>query len=388
MCCQQCGPGLYSESFIPHSWHRRSSVERSRPGAIRGAFGERSSFSLATTSPLGTGCVPIGPQADQTEPHDSLGVQVETRRLGNNGPEISVVGFGAWEAGGDMLGPNQDEGQIIAAMNSGIDAGMNWIDTAEVYGSGRSEELVGKAVRSRRDEVLIFTKVGPRPAGTGFRAPQVRQAIERSLSRLGTDRVDLYQLHWPDPKVPVEETWQAMAELQDAGLTRSIGVSNVDRGLIERCLAIRHVDSVQNRFSLLDQEDRAELLPWLEQRGVGFLAYSPLAYGLLTGAITMETEFHEEDWRGGRSWNTPSYEQFFAPQVRQRHLRKVEQLRAIAERLGTNVAALAVRWVVEQGGVTAAIAGSRNPEHTKANAVAGDLKLDGGTLDEIDRIFS
>jgi aryl-alcohol dehydrogenase-like predicted oxidoreductase len=312
---------------------------------------------------------------------------MEMRKLGTQGPEISVVGYGAWEAGGDMWGPNEDEDQVVAAMRAALDAGMSWIDTAEVYGRGHSEELVGKAVGDLRDEVLIFTKVAPRPAGTGFAASQVRTAIQGSLSRLGTDHVDLYQLHWPDTRVPIEETWGAMATLVDEGLTRSSGVCNFDRRLVERCLAVRHVDSVQNRFSLLDQKDHS-LFPWLEERGVGYLAYSPLAYGLLTGAITMETEFHEGDWRSGKSWNMPTYEQFFAPRVRQRHLRRVDQLRPIAERLGTSVASLALRWVIEQPGVTAAIAGSRNPDHARANVTAGDLKLDSETLEEIDRIFS
>jgi methylglyoxal reductase len=314
--------------------------------------------------------------------------EMEMRKLGSHGPEISVVGYGAWEAGGDMWGPNQSEPDIVEAMRAGFDAGMTWIDTAEVYGDGHSEELVAKAVAGRRDEVMIFTKVAPRPAGTGFRPAQVRQAIEASLSRLGTDHVDLYQLHWPDNRVPIEETWGAMAEVADGGLARAIGVSNFDRRLVERCLAVRHVDSVQNRFSLLDQEDRGSFLPWLQDHGVGYLAYAPLAYGLLTGAITMETEFHEQDWRSGRSWGESTYDQFFAPRVRERHLRRVDQLRPIAERLGTTVASLALRWVVEQEGVTAAIAGSRNAAHTRSNATAGELKLDRTTLEEIDRIFS
>src|SRR5438128_2570576 len=139
-------------------------------------------------------------------------------RLGSQGPEISVVGFGAWEAGGDMWGPNDSDQRVIDAMRTAIDGGMTWIDTAEVYGDGHSEELVGKAIAGLRDEVSIFTKVAPRPAGTGFRAEQVRQAIRASLSRLNTDHVDLYQLHWPDNRVPVEETWGAMAEVADQGL--------------------------------------------------------------------------------------------------------------------------------------------------------------------------
>jgi aryl-alcohol dehydrogenase-like predicted oxidoreductase len=310
---------------------------------------------------------------------------MDQRKLGS--AEISVVGFGAWEAGGDMWGPNESEAIVIQAIQAALEAGMNWIDTAEVYGSGRSEQLIGQAVAGRRDDVLIFTKVAPRPAGSGFRGEDVKRAIRGSLQRLQTDHVDLYQLHWPDLSVPVEETWAAMAELQDQGLARHIGVSNFDRPLVERCLGIRHVDSVQNEFSLFYQEDRRRLLPWLDERGIGYLAYGPLAFGLLTGAIKEDTTFHQRDWRSG-SMGMGSYPRLFSPRKLGQNLQKVERLRPIAERLGTELAPLALRWVVEQRGVTAAIAGSRNPVHVRSNATAGDLHLDEMTLQEIDAIFA
>ncbi|HXF58158.1 MAG TPA: aldo/keto reductase [Actinomycetota bacterium] len=313
---------------------------------------------------------------------------MELRRLGRYGPEISVVGFGAWEAGGDAWGPNPSDEQVLAAIRAAVDAGMNWIDTAEVYGRGRSEELVGQAVAGIRDEVLIFTKVGGKDSGSGYRPEEVKRAIRASLRRLGTDYVDLYQIHWPDPSVPLEETWGAMAELVEEGLTRFIGVSNFDREQVERCLSVRHVDSVQNQFSLLKQDDRREFLPWLEERGVGYLAYAPLAFGLLTGAIRADTVFDERDWRSGKQHQGEAYRNLFAPGKREEKLALVEQLRVVADRLGVALAPLALRWVVEQRGVTAAIAGSRNPEHVRSNATAGDLKLDEDTLAEIDRIFA
>jgi methylglyoxal reductase len=311
---------------------------------------------------------------------------MELRKLGQMGPEISVVGYGAWEAGGDMWGVNDSEATVISAMQAAIDAGMNWIDTAEVYGRGRSEQLVGRAVAGRRDEVLIFTKLAPKPSGSGFQADQVEAGIRRSLERLGTDHVDLYQLHWPDMSVPIEETWTAMAQLQDAGLTRHIGLSNVDRRLAERCLGIRHVDSVQNELSLFRRDDQTRLLPWLEEQGVGYLAYGPLAFGLLTGAIHEDTTFPEDDWRSG-SMGMSNYGRLFAARVRGAKLAMVERLKPIADRLGTSLATLALRWTVQQRGVTAAIAGSRNPEHVHANAQAGDLRLDEATMQEIDAIF-
>jgi aryl-alcohol dehydrogenase-like predicted oxidoreductase len=309
---------------------------------------------------------------------------MEMRKLGSQGPEISIIGYGAWEAGGDFWGPNESDEMVIAAIHAGLESGMNWIDTAEVYGKGRSEELVGEAVAERRDQVLLFTKVAPRPEGTGFRPDQVEKAIRGSLERLRTDHVDLYQLHWPDRSVPLEETWGAMAGLQDEGLARHIGLSNVNRAMVERCLDIRHVDSVQNQFSLLHQDDREDLLPSLAEWGVGYLAYSPLALGILSGAITKDTQFHPQDFRGGARGSAPEH---FKPQKLASNLANVEKLRPVAERLGTTLAPLALRWVVEQTGVAAAIAGSRKADHVRSNATAGDLRLDRQTLDEIDRIF-
>ncbi|MDP8955893.1 MAG: aldo/keto reductase [Actinomycetota bacterium] len=311
---------------------------------------------------------------------------MEMRKLGQAGPEISVVGYGAWEAGGEVWGEASEE-QIMNAMEAAVDSGMNWFDTAEVYGQGRSEQMVGRFLAGpRRDKVLLFTKVAP--DGTGVRPDQIRKAIQGSLKRLRTDYVDLYQIHWPAEDVPVEEYWGAMAGLQDEGLTRFIGVSNFDRALIERCLEIRHVDSVQNQFSLLVQRDRDELLPWLEEQGIGYLAYGPLAYGLLTGAITKDTKFSDDDWRSGKKWDVGYYENLFAPGKFERNVDLVERLRPVADRLGTSIATLALRWAVEMAGVTGVIAGSRNQDHVRSNASAGNLKLDEKTIEEINEIFA
>ena len=312
---------------------------------------------------------------------------MDTRRLGPRGPAISVVGFGAWEAGGREWGPNDSDERVIEAMRAGFDAGMNWIDTAEVYGPHRSEELVGRAVAGRSD-ILVFTKVAPRDEGSGFRPEQVKEAIRGSLVRLGLDHVDLYQLHWPDKTgVPMEDTWGAMAEIQDEGLARYIGVSNFQRAQIERCLAIRQVDAVQNEFSLLVQEDRAELLAWLAERSITYLAYSPMGAGILTGALAADHTFREDDWRGGELWDEEQNE-LFRPGALRENLAKAERLRAIAKRLGTTSAALALRWVVEASPIAVAIAGSRDPGHVWSNAQAGELRLDAATLAEIEAIFA
>jgi aryl-alcohol dehydrogenase-like predicted oxidoreductase len=283
-----------------------------------------------------------------------------------------------------MWGPNESADQVVAAIHAAIDAGMSWVDTAEVYGRGTSERLVGRAIAGRRDEVLVFTKVAPKGSGTGFRPDEVKQAIRASVDRLGVEYVDLYQLHWPSQGVEIEDTWGAMAEIQDAGLTRHIGVSNVGWALVQRCLAIRHVDSVQNQLSLVNQDDRGAFLAKLQDAGVGYLAYSPLGLGILTGAMSRDTEFHPQDFRGGPGTNRPRQ---FRPETMERILDQVDRLRPIAARMGTSVATLALRWVIEQQGVTGAIAGSRKPDHVRANAQAGDLKLDDATLQEIEEIF-
>ena len=310
---------------------------------------------------------------------------MKMHRLGSNGPEISVIGFGAWEAGGGIWGEVPDD-QTIEAMRAAVDAGITWIDTAEVYGDGRSEELVGKALQGL--DALVFTKVAPQGAGTGFRPEQVKEAARKSLDRLGRDVIDLFQLHWPDSSIPVEDSWGAMAELVDEGIVRYIGVSNFDRELIERCEKIRHVDSLQPHFSMLHQAGRYRFFPFCKENGTGIIAYGPLAGSMLTGAITMETEFDDSDWRSGKTpGNAGYFDEFFAPGIKEKNLERVEQLKKIAERLDASMAQLALAWVFHQEGVTGAIAGSRSPKHVRDNAGAGTITLSADDLAEVDRIL-
>jgi aryl-alcohol dehydrogenase-like predicted oxidoreductase len=295
---------------------------------------------------------------------------MRTRQLGSNGPSMSVIGFGAWEAGGDMWGANESEATVIEAMRAGLEAGMSWIDTAEVYGKGVSERLVGRAVFDRRDRVLVATKLGPAPDGSGFLPDRVRAGCDASLARLGLDVIDLYQLHWPDSTgVPIEDTWGAMSELQDAGKVQCIGVSNFDRPLIERCEAIRHVDSLQQEFSMLALDDR-DLIRWCGDRGTGVVSYGPLGFGLLTGTISREQAVSASDWRRSEA-DGP-----FTDEKLDRDLAIVDGLRPIADRMGITMAQLALAWNVAQPGVTSAIAGSRDPGHARDNAAAGDFELD------------
>lgn len=312
---------------------------------------------------------------------------MKTRKLGRDGPEISVIGFGSWEAGGMGWGENPPDEQTIRAMQVALDNGVTWIDSAEVYGGGRSEELVGQAVKGR-DDAMVFTKVAPQPGGTGFRPNEIRSAAEASLERLGRDVIDLFQLHWPDGSIEIEETWQTMASLVDEGKARYIGVSNFGVDLIERCEAVRHVDALQPQFSMLHQPGQTDLFPLCASNGTGIICYGPLAYGLLTGVFDENTTFSDDDWRSGKHGMDHYYEPLFSPGNYEKKLAKVDALRPIADRLGITLPQLALAWVFHQPGVTGAIAGSRSPDHVAENAAAGSVDLEQKDLDEIDSILA
>jgi aryl-alcohol dehydrogenase-like predicted oxidoreductase len=270
-------------------------------------------------------------------------------------------------------------------MRAGFDAGITWLDTAEIYGHGRSEELIGRAIQGRPD-VMTFTKVASAPRGTGFEPASVRRAAEGSLRRLGREAIDLYQLHWLDEgDVALEDTWAAMAGLVDAGLVRLIGVSNFTEDAIARCERIRHVDSLQPQLSMLWQE-RLPLLLFCAHNGTGVIAYGPLAFGLLTGTITNETKFPEDDWRSGKR-GLRAYDQLFAPGRLEANLAVVDALKPIASRLEVSLAQLALAWVLHQDGITGAIVGSRSRQHVRENTAASAVQLSRLDLAEIDSIL-
>jgi aryl-alcohol dehydrogenase-like predicted oxidoreductase len=316
---------------------------------------------------------------------------VRTRRLGDSGPELTTVGFGAWAIGGPWRfgWGDVDDGESIQAIRRAIELGVSWVDTAAVYGLGHSEEIVGKALEPYRpgEDVLVFTKCGRRwqgrPEGVvenDLRPESIRDECEDSLRRLGVERIDLYQAHWPDwaTGTPIEESWGAMAELVDEGKVRWLGVSNFDEELLDRCDAIRHVDSVQPPLSLLVRGARYTVVRWAAEHGAGVICYSPLASGLLTGAFDRErlASLPETDWRR----DSPAFQE---PLV-SRTLALVDRLEPIAARIGATVPSLAVAWVLAQPGVTGAIVGARAPRHVEGWAAASDLELDESVLVEID----
>ena len=278
-------------------------------------------------------------------------------------PRSRSSASGPGEAGGGSeWGDAPPDDQVIEAIRAGLDAGISWIDTAEVYGAGHSEDLVGRAVAGRRDQTMLFTKVAPNEGGSGFRPEQIREACEASLKRLGTDGIDLYQLHWPDPRGPVEDSWGAMTELVKDGLVRWIGVSNFDTDLLRRCLSVRHVDSLQQQFSMLSLDDR-ELIRSCRELGVGgALPTHRSPSGSSPARSPRDTRFDDTDFRSGVD-RDESWMELFASGKLERSLAVVEGLRPIAERLGVTIAQLALAWNVHQPGVAGAIAGSRNPDH-------------------------
>ena len=313
---------------------------------------------------------------------------MQFRRLGRDGPEISVVGVGAWAIGGPWRfgwGP-QDDDESIAALHRAFDSGVNWVDTAAVYGLGHSEEIVGQVLREQGGEVLLATKCGRNWYGRhdgephyDLRPESIRFELEQSLKRLGTDHVDLYQFHWPDTETgtPVEESWSTMAELADEGKVRWIGVSNFDVALLERCERIRHVDSLQPPFSLVERRAAADLLPWARAHGTGVVCYSPLQSGLLSGAFDAERAraLPEDDWRRGSA-------DFREPAL-SANLALAARLEPIAARHGVPAAAVAIAWVTSHPGVTAAIVGARRPSQVDGWLPAGNLRLSERDMTEL-----
>ena len=316
---------------------------------------------------------------------------IPTQKLGRAGPEITRVGFGAWAIGGGGWafgwGPSDDD-DAIRAMRHAVERGVSWIDTAAVYGLGHSEELVGRLLRElpAADRPLVFTKCGlvwddadpMTPAKRVLKPESIRAECEASLRRLGVETIDLYQFHWPDETgTPVEESWSVMAKLVEEGKVRWAGVSNFGVELLERCEAIRHVDSLQPPFSLIRRGVAETIIPWCEAHGTGVIVYSPMQSGLLTERWTAERTrtLADDDWRRkAPEFNSPNLE---------RNLALRDALRPVAERHGTNVSSVAVAWTLAWPGVTGAIVGARTPEQVDGWVGAAALRLTADDLEEI-----
>jgi len=314
-----------------------------------------------------------------------------TRPLGDTGLQVTPVGLGTWAIGGPGWaygwGP-QDDASSLAAMHHAVRLGVNWIDTAPIYGLGHAEELVGRFLRAlpADQRPLVFTKCGMQcdPAEPmkeprhDLRPETIRRECDASLRRLGVERIDLYQFHWPDEAtVPVEYSWEAMTRLQDAGKIRAAGVCNFDVGLLTICAKTHTVDSLQTPFSLIRRDAALTEIPWCVEHGTGVLAYSPLASGLLSGAFseTRMKRLARDDWRR-------TAVEFQQPRLG-RNLALAQALRPTALRHSTSVAAVAVAWAARWPGVTGAIVGARAPHQVDDWIAGATLALAPGDLDEI-----
>jgi aryl-alcohol dehydrogenase-like predicted oxidoreductase len=314
-----------------------------------------------------------------------------TRPLGTSGLSLTTVGFGAWAAGGGgwsfSWGP-QDDNTSISAMRHATDRGVNWIDTAAVYGLGHSEEVVGRFLKTlpAADRPLVFTKCGlewyesdPMKVSKRTLHPErIRTECEASLRRLGVECIDLYQFHWPDESgVAIEESWDTMARLVEQGKVRAAGVSNFDVTLLDRCEARRHVDSLQPPFSMIKRAVADSQIPWCAAHRTGVICYSPMQSGILTDAFSRARvdAFAADDWRR----RSPEFQ---SPAL-DRNLALRDSLRPIASRHNTSVSAVAIAWVLSWPGVTGAIVGARSPEQVDGWLPAASLKLTDQDLDEI-----
>jgi aryl-alcohol dehydrogenase-like predicted oxidoreductase len=319
-------------------------------------------------------------RAGSARPDDGRYDHAVPRQLGADGPTVGDVGFGAMVLSPAVYGP-VDDAQSIRTVREAIDSGITLIDTADVYGEGHNEELVGRAVRDRRAEVVIATKFGLviHPDGSetvNGRPEYVRAAADDSLRRLRLDHVDLLYAHRLDPDTPVEETVGAMAELVASGRVRHLGISGASPEQIERAAAVHPIAAVQNEYSLWTRDPEAGVLEACRRHGAAFVAYSPLGCGFLAGGVDDVTSLHPDDFRR-------QLPRFHVGNL-DRNIDRFAPLREIARRLEITPAQLALAWLLHQGPDVVPIAGTRSAEHVRENAAAVRVELDVATLAEID----
>jgi aryl-alcohol dehydrogenase-like predicted oxidoreductase len=315
---------------------------------------------------------------------------MDNNKLGNSDLQITRIGVGAWAMGGSgwafSWGPQDDE-KSIAAIHKALDSGINWIDTAAVYGLGHSEEVVARALQGRANRPYVFTKCErvwneQGEVGGALKAESIRRECENSLRRLKVDAIDLYQIHWPDPDPDIEEGWTEMARLQEEGKVRWIGVSNFSVQQMKRALKIAPITSLQPPYSLLAREVEEEILPFAMQQGIGVIVYSPMYSGLLTGAMTRKriAELSGEDWRR----RDPNFQE----PLLSRNLRLVELLREIGNRHGRNPGEVAIAWTLHNPAVTGAIVGVRSAEQVDGIIGAAHFRLSEREYQEIEAALS
>ena len=311
---------------------------------------------------------------------------MQTRQLGNSDLHITPLGIGAWAMGGAgwlFSWSHQDDDASIAAVHAALDAGMNWIDTAAVYGLGHSEEVVAEALAGRSNRPYVFTKCArvwdeDRQIGRSLKADSIRRECEASLRRLKVDVIDLYQIHWPEPDEDIEEGWETLARLKEEGKVRWIGVSNFNLDQLKRAQAIAPIASLQPPYSLIRREVEEDALSYCAEQNIGVIAYSPMGSGLLTGTMTREriANLPEDDWRRRGP-------QFQEPLVT-RNLKLAGKLKEIAARHNRNAGEAAIAWTLRTSVVTGAIAGMRSPEQVAGVIGAMDFRLSEEEINEIE----
>ncbi|HZT37612.1 MAG TPA: aldo/keto reductase [Bryobacteraceae bacterium] len=312
---------------------------------------------------------------------------MQLKRLGNSDMEITPIGIGAWAMGGGgwafAWGP-QDDNASIEAIHAALDCGINWIDTAAVYGLGHSEEVVARAIAGRPRRPYVFTKCErvwneKGDISGSLKADSIRRECEASLRRLKLDVIDLYQIHWPQPEEDIEEGWEAMARLQQEGKVRWIGVSNFNVGQMRRCQAIAPITSLQPPYSIISPEIEDEILPYCGRNNIGVIVYSPMKSGLLTGAMSKERvkNFAPDDFRRRAA-------AFQEPNL-SRNLEIAETCREIGRRHGRTAGEVAIAWTLRRPEVTGAIVGMRSAEQVKGVIGALEFRLSAEEIAEIDR---
>ncbi|MFO0825425.1 MAG: aldo/keto reductase [Gemmataceae bacterium] len=312
---------------------------------------------------------------------------MKTRQLGNSDLHITAIGFGAWAIGGGgwaFAWGAQDDADSVATIREAIDIGINWIDTAAVYGLGHSEEVVAKALEGVSKRPYVFTKCARvwdenRQIGKCLKADSIRRECEASLKRLKVDVIDLYQIHWPEPDEDIEEGWQAVQKLKEEGKIRWAGVSNFSAEQMARVSKYGPITSLQPPYSMVRPEVEESILPYCKEHNIGVIAYSPMASGLLTGAMTREriAAMPADDWRREKN-------KYYQEPLLTRNLNLVELLKKIGSRHGRTPGEVAIAWVLRHPAVTAAIVGARKPGQLKELVGAADWRLTPSEANEID----